>query len=278
MKKTILLILSIIFIFSGCGKSTTISVRDGETSVPEIIETKKDSEFVNKLYSMKNISRDNISGVETILNILPYLNEEKKEINIKDNNIEISYTTGLRSKYRDLFDLEKRTRQIAVNLFPILNGINEVEISVSDVYGEFASHSYRKETVNTLPGSAYFTLENMEKAVKNKSQFETYLMRILDMKPEKSGFEPYYEKIFKSLSDNETINYEASVFTEKVYEGEDKFEGFNIKACAKKNNINLQKYLGNKLIFAVCEVIDFTDGTKAKHFYVFKNENILMYE
>lgn len=278
MKKIILLLSLVIFAFSGCGKSATISVHEGDIDIPGVIETKKDSEFVHKLYSMKDTSTDDVSKIKSILKILPYLNEEKNDFVLEDKKIEISYTTDLRSKYRDLYDLEKRAKQIAVTLFPIVSDLNEVMVSVSDVYGEFAMHTYEKELVNSLPGGAYFTLENMEKALKNKSSFETYLMKILDMNPEENGFEAYYEKIFKKLSDNEIVNYETAKFTEKIYEGEDKFEGFDLKECAKKNKVDLHKYIGENLIFAVCEIVDFTDGKTSEHFYVFKSENILIYE
>ena len=278
MKKIAFLLVGIIFLFSGCGQKKTISVHDGDLDIPGIIESKKDSEFVYKLYSLKKSSSENETDVRTVVNTLPYLSETIKELTVEDDALNISYSIGLRSKYRNLFDLERKTKQIALTVFSVIKDINTVSVSVYDVYGKFEEKIWENATVSDSYGAEYFTPENINKSSEGRDVFESYLLKVLDLKCEEDGNEIIVGEINKKITDNQVIDFESFEVSEMVYKGESVFAGFDLNKCAEANGINMEKYMNMNLTFAVCKVVDFTNGDISKHLIVFKGDLFVMYE
>lgn len=275
MKKLLFLIVAI-FLLSGCGQKQTISVRESEIEIPGIIESKKDSEFVHTLFSMKKTTLSELEDVRTIIKTTPYFSEKQFVLSVDGTTLNISYDTKLRSVYRSPVELEKSLMQTSLTVFSLVPDIQQTNITLKDVYGEFLSLTFDRNTINEYYGAAYFTPENIYDATSNRDRFESYLLKVLDIGSEETEFDIYIEEISKKLSDEVIIDFESIEKYDAFYRENFELQSFNMAEYAKKNKIKLEKYIDSKLGFFVCDIINFIDNQVETHLYVFKNESIIM--
>jgi len=166
--------------------------------------------------------------------------------------------------------------QTSLTIFALASDVEKTVITLTDVYGEYLVCSYDRNTVNECYGASYFTLENINNSTEKRERFESYLLKILDIKCEENQFDVYFEEISKKLSDEEIIEFESAEKFEVFFTEELEITGFDINGYAKSHKINMEKYIDSKLNFIVLDINNFISNKTESYIYVFKNESIII--
>ncbi len=275
MKKIILMFLCLIFILTGCG-TKSISTSTEQAKIPSRLDSGKQSIFVTELYKTRGTKLSDREKINNIINTIPFFLFQSYDFEVEGNILKINYNIALRSEYRNKNELKKCMTQIALTCFSLISELQSCEITLKDVYGEFAKYNIDKSAIAASKGAEYFTTEIIDNATLKSAEFESYILKLVDMKAENSEYNVYYDLMDKEMNDMVLVDHEGAVFFDKIYTDDFAIKDFDVMKFAKENNIDMKQYIDKKIKVAVADAVNFKTGDKQTYIFIFRSESLII--